>query len=165
MSLNLVLGTMTFGQQVVLDESTEIVRCFVDHGYCELDTAYVYNEGECEKILGQIISKIGRKRFKIATKVNPRISGKLDGAAVRNQLNESLKRMNIGTADILYLHFPDLNTPVESALEACDQAYKSGQFVELGLSNSLHGWLLMCITNARITAWYCQLCMRAFTTH
>jgi len=135
MSLNLVLGTMTFGQQAFLEESIEMVRYFVDQGYSELDTAYVYNEGECETILGQIIGTLGRTRFKIATKVNPRISGKLDGAAVRKQLPESLKRMDIEQADILYLHFPDPGTPVESALEACDEAYRAGQFVELGLSN------------------------------
>ena len=146
MSVNLVLGTMTFGQQAFLDESTDIVRYFIDQGYSELDTAYVYNEGACEKILGQIFSNFDRKRFKIATKVNPRISGKLDGAAVRKQLPESLKRMNIEKADILYLHFPDPNTPVESALEACDNAYRSGQFVELGLSN-FPAWMVADVYN------------------
>ncbi len=155
MGVNLVLGTMTFGQQNFLDESMEMVRYFLGQGYHELDAAYVYNEGECEKILGQIISKLGREQFRIATKVNPRISGRLDGAAVRKQLPESLQRMNTETADILYLHFPDPATPVESALEACDEAYRSGQFVELGLSNfpawmvadvyhkcKAHGWVL-----------------------
>lgn len=155
MGVNLVLGTMTFGQQAFLDESTEMVRCFADQGYSELDTAYVYNEGECEKILGQIISNFGRGRFKIAAKVNPRISGKLDGGAVRKQLPESLERMGIEKADILYLHFPDPKTPVESALEACDKAYRAGQIGELGLSNfpawmvadvyhkcKAHGWVL-----------------------
>jgi len=155
MGLNIVLGTMTFGQQAFLDESIGMVKHFLDQGYRELDTAYVYNEGQCEKILGQIVRQFGRDRFKIATKVNPRISGKLDGAAVRKQLPESLQRMAIETADILYLHFPDPATPVESALEACDEAHRSGQFVELGLSNfpawmvadvyhkcKAHGWVL-----------------------
>ena len=146
MGLNLVLGTMTFGQQTFLDESTEIVRYFMDQGYSELDTAYVYNEGECEKILGQVLSNLDKKRFKISTKVNPRISGKLDGAAVRKQLPESLKRMDIEKADIFYLHFPDPGTPVESALEACDKAYRSGQFVELGLSN-FPAWMVADVYN------------------
>jgi aflatoxin B1 aldehyde reductase len=155
MGLNIVLGTMTFGQQAFLDESIEMVNYFVDQGYSDLDTAYVYNEGECEKILGQIIGKFGRERFKIATKVNPRISGRLDSVAVRKQLTESLQRMDIEKADILYLHFPDPATPVESALEACDEAHRAGQFIELGLSNfpawmvadayhkcKAHGWVL-----------------------
>lgn len=135
MGVNLILGTMTFGQQAFLDESTAMVRYFLDKGYTELDTAYVYNEGECEKILGQIISGIGRDKIKIATKVNPRISGRLDGDAVYKQLPESLERMGIGKVDILYLHFPDAVTPVENPLEACNELYQKGMFDELGLSN------------------------------
>ncbi len=146
MSVNLVLGSMTFGQQAFLDEATEIVRYFMEQGYSELDTAYVYNEGECEKILGQIFNNFDRERFKIATKVNPRISGRLDGDAVRMQFPESLKRMGIEKADILYLHFPDPDTPVESVLEACDNAYRSGQFVELGLSN-FPAWMVADVYN------------------
>lgn len=135
MGVNLVLGTMTFGQQVLLDEATSMVDYFLHKGYHELDTAYVYNEGACEELLGQVLSRINRDRFKIATKANPRISGKLDGDAVRKQLPESLARMGLERADIFYLHFPDRKTPVESALEACDELHRAGMFAELGLSN------------------------------
>ena len=133
--INLVLGTMTFGQQVFYDEAVAMVECFLDRGYRELDTAYVYNEGESEKLLGRLIERFGRDKFSIATKVNPRISGRLDGDAVRAQLMESLDRMGIDRADIFYLHFPDPNTPVESALEACGELHRAGKFTELGLSN------------------------------
>jgi aflatoxin B1 aldehyde reductase len=135
MEVKLILGTMTFGQQAFLEESTAMVRYFLDRGYTELDTAYVYNEGKCEKIIGQIISDFGRDKIRVATKVNPRISGKLDKDAVFRQVPESLKRMGIEKADILYLHFPDPKTPVESALEACNELYQEGLFGELGLSN------------------------------
>jgi aflatoxin B1 aldehyde reductase len=135
MRVNLILGTMTFGQQVFLEESTAMVRYFLDKGYTELDTAYVYNEGECEKILGQIVSDLGRDKIKIATKLNPRISGRLDRDAVYKQLPESLERMGIEKVDILYLHFPDPKTPVENPLEACNELYQMGMFDELGLSN------------------------------
>lgn len=135
MKVNLVLGTMTFGQQAFLEESVEMVKCFLDKGYNELDTAYVYNEGQSEIIIGQIIKKFGREKIKIATKVNPRISGRLDREAVYKQLPESLERMGIEKVDIFYLHFPDPKTPVEIALEACDELYKKGMFDELGLSN------------------------------
>ena len=37
--------------------------------------------------------------------------------------------------DTFYLHFPDLNTPVESVLEACAVLYDQGKYKELGLSN------------------------------
>ncbi len=142
MKPNLILGTMTFGQQTFLEEATEMTELFLSKGYQELDTAYVYNEGDCEKLLGQLISRIGRENVTIATKVNPRISGRLDGDAVYKQLPESLERMGIDYADILYLHFPDVNTPVESALAACDDLYRQGKFRELGLSN-FPAWMVL----------------------
>lgn len=135
MRMNLVLGTMTVGQQTFLDETKAMIETFLAEGYREIDTAYVYNEGECEKILGQAFQAIDRSRYSIATKANPRISGKLNGKAVRMQLFESLARMRTDHADVLYLHFPDPFTPVESALEACHELHQAGKFKELGLSN------------------------------
>ena len=132
MKVNLVLGTMTFGQQAFLEEAAEMVKCFLDKGYNELDTAYVYNEGQSEIIIGQIIKKFGRDKIKIATKVNPRISGRLDREAVYKQLPESLERMDIEKVDIFYLHFPD-QTPVEM-LEACNELYQK-ECLTIGLSN------------------------------
>jgi aflatoxin B1 aldehyde reductase len=132
---NLVLGTITFGQQVFYDEAKKMINTFLNKGYHEIDTAYVYNEGECERVLGKVFASIDRDKYSIAAKVNPRISGKLDGEAVRQQLPESLDRMGIESADIVYLHFPDPFTPVESALETLNEFHRQGKFNELGLSN------------------------------
>lgn len=37
--------------------------------------------------------------------------------------------------DILYLHAPDIHTPIEATLEAVQELYVAGAFKELGLSN------------------------------
>ena len=52
--MKLVLGTMTFGESVFAPNVDEFVEMFLDAGYEELDTAYVYNEGNCEKLLGEV---------------------------------------------------------------------------------------------------------------
>ena len=140
-TLNLILGTMTFGEQLFENDVVDIVKFYLESGYDEIDTAYVYNNGKCEELLGLCFDRIKPVNAKIATKVNPRITGRLDGDAVRMQFPESLKRMGIDRADILYLHFPDKNTPIESALEACNEFYKEGKFDELGLSN-FPAWLV-----------------------
>ena len=85
--MKLVLGTMTFGESVFAPNVSEFVKMFLDAGYEELDTAYVYNEGNCEKLLGEVLPELGRP-YKISTKVNPRITGKLDGEAAYAQLND-----------------------------------------------------------------------------
>lgn len=133
--MKLVLGTMTFGQQVFEDEALEMMEYFMGHGYQEVDTAYVYNEGNSEKILGQIIHKMNRKDYLLATKVNPRITGRLDYDSIMSQFETSLSRMQVSSVDLLYLHFPDADTPVEDALRACDELYRNGKIKEFGVSN------------------------------
>ena len=132
--VNLILGTMTFGESVFGTDVGAFVNAFLDAGYEELDTAYVYNEGNCERLLGDVLPKLVRP-FRIATKVNPRISGKLDADAAYKQVNESLERMNLKSVDTVFLHFPDPATPVESVLSAMADLHDQGKFRELGLSN------------------------------
>ena len=49
--MKLVLGTMTFGESVFAPSVSEFVEMFLNAGDEELDTAYVYNEGNSEKLL------------------------------------------------------------------------------------------------------------------
>lgn len=132
--MKLVLGTMTFGESVFGSDVNQFVNIFLDNGYEELDTAYVYNEGNCEKLLGSALKEIHRP-CKVSTKVNPRISGRLDADAVYMQLNGSLDRLGIGCVDTFYLHFPDPFTPINSVLTACTELYNQKKFKRLGLSN------------------------------
>ena len=133
-NVKLVLGTMTFGESVFAPQVGEFIRTFLDSGYDELDTAYVYNEGNCERLLGEVLPTL-EQPFRIATKVNPRISGRLDAEAAYKQVNESLSRLQISCADTVYLHFPDPATPVESVLAAMAELHEQKKFRELGLSN------------------------------
>ena len=133
-NVGLILGTMTFGESVFSPDVNEFIKTYLDAGYNELDTAYVYNEGNCERLLGEALRGIDR-HYTIATKVNPRISGRLDGEAAYKQVNESLERLGLDSVDIVYLHFPDPATPVASVLEACEELHEQGKFKELGLSN------------------------------
>ncbi len=139
--INLVLGTMTFGESVFQPQVGEFINAFLDAGYDELDTAYVYNEGNCERFLGEVLPGINRP-FKIATKVNPRISGRLDADAAYKQVSESLERMRLDSVDTVFLHFPDPATPVESVLGAMADLHDRGKYRELGLSN-FPAWMVV----------------------
>lgn len=132
--MKLILGTMTFGESVFAPDVEGFINTFLDAGYSELDTAYVYNEGKCEKLLGDALPKAGAP-YSIATKINPRISGRLDGEAAYRQLNESLERLKLPSVDLVYLHFPDPATSVEDVLTALADLHGQGKFRELGLSN------------------------------
>ena len=132
--VKLILGTMTFGESVFSPDVERFINAFLDAGYDELDTAYVYNEGECERLLGRVLPEL-RRPYRIDTKVNPRISGKLDAEAAYKQVRESLERMQLESCDTVFLHFPDPATPVESVLGAMADLHDQGKFRELGLSN------------------------------
>lgn len=132
--MKLILGTMTFGESVFEPNVSAFISAFLDKGYTELDTAYVYNDGVCEKLLGEALKDMNRP-YSIATKVNPRISGKLDGEAAYKQVNESLERLQLSSVDTVYLHFPDPATPVISVLSAMADLHDQGKYRELGLSN------------------------------
>lgn len=138
-NIELVLGTMTFGERIFGSDSKEILNAFLSTGHKEIDTAFVYNEGESERLIGEYLEdSIGAK---IATKANPRVTGKLDSESVVMQLNESLKRLKTDKVDTFYLHFPDPNTPVKEALSGCAKLYSEGKFDKLGLSN-FPAWLV-----------------------
>lgn len=118
--MKLILGTMTFGESVFRPDVDAFINAFLDAGYDELDTAYVYNEGNCEKFLGEVLPSLNRP-FKICTKVNPRITGKLDADAAYMQLSTSLERLNLPSVDTVFLHFPDPATPYEHYTSDCDE--------------------------------------------
>lgn len=131
--MKIILGTMNFGPQLDLEASRAMTQSFLNSGFSELDTAYVYNNGDTERYLGEILPKLDG--YYIATKVHPRITGKLDNASILMEFNESLKRMNCEKVDLLYFHFPDSKTPIEEALETVAELYEQGKVKELGLSN------------------------------
>lgn len=111
-----------------------MVQRFLKTGNVELDTAYVYNGGDTEKYLGDILPKIDSEYY-LATKVHPRITGKLDRETILMEFNESLSRMNRDKVDLLYFHFPDGKTPIDEALDTIAELHEQGKIKELGLSN------------------------------
>lgn len=133
--MKVILGTMNFGPQLDLEQSREMVDVFLDAGNRELDTAYVYNNGVTEEYLGDILPQLPDSSYGIATKVHPRITGRLDAECIDMEFNESLKRMKCDSVDLLYFHFPDRHTPIEIGLGKVAELYDKGKIREFGLSN------------------------------
>ena len=49
---------MNFGPQLDLEASREMTQSFLNSGFNELDTAYVYNGGDTERYLGDILPNL-----------------------------------------------------------------------------------------------------------
>ncbi len=130
-----ILGTMTFGDQVDGDTAQSMLDVFVASGQHELDTAYQYCDGRTEEMLGELLPPEKRKGLYIASKVNPWDGEGLQPAEIRKQFEEILRRLGRDNIDLLYLHSPDLDTPVIQTLECCFELYQQGKFRDFGLSN------------------------------
>lgn len=129
-----ILGSMTFADQVDHTGAKAMIDSFTGHGFTEVDTAYVYCNGNTEKLLGDLQQAGDLKQCELATKVNPRDGG-LSKASVDTQFTTSLERLNVEQVDLLYLHQPDLDTKIETTLAAINDHYQAGRFKRFGLSN------------------------------
>lgn len=151
--MNLILGTITFGQQTFDEDAAVMIDTALKNGIKELDTAYVYNEGECERVLGRVLAPLERGSYRLAIKANPRITGRLDRAAIFTQVNESLERLGTDRAELLYLHFPDRHVPLREQLQACNDLYNEGKIEALGLSNYSEQLIDEAVSIARDNGW------------
>ncbi len=130
-----ILGTMTFSAQVNQTVAIQMVTEFKANGHTELDTAFVYQNGGTERLLGDLNRKGQLDNCFLAGKVNPNDGRGLGAASIAEQLNTSLERLGANSVDLLYLHMPDLETPIATTLEAIQTHYQAGKFKRLGLSN------------------------------
>ena len=133
--MKLILGTMTFGDQVEQATAETLLASFRAAGHSELDTAHTYCNGRTEAMLGRMLPAPQRDGLYIASKVNPWNNGGLQTAEVKRQFGEILERLGRDSIDLLYLHSPDLDTPVEETLRACAELHEQGKFRHFGLSN------------------------------
>lgn len=133
--MKIILGSMTFGDQVDQASAQALLDLFVESGNNEIDTAYQYCEGRTEKMLGALLPGEKRDGFFIASKVHPWNDQGLQPDQVRQQVAEILRRLGSDHLDLLYLHAPDLETPIEKTLEACFDLHLQGKFKLFGLSN------------------------------
>lgn len=133
--MKLVLGTMTFSDQVNQATASAMVNTFKCSGFTELDTAYVYNSGETEKLLGNLQLKGDLDGLPMAGKANPSVNDGLTPDSITHQITTSLARLNRTEFDLYYLHQPDLNTDIRKTLATIFEHYQLGRFKRFALSN------------------------------
>ena len=119
-----------------------LLRAFVEQGGTELDTARVYQNGNCEAVLGRIPTA---KQLRIATKYHPSLPG-----GPIDQLDQSLAALGQASVLIYYLHMPASDIMLEDTLAEINAGYTAGKFEAFGLSN-FPAWQVVEV---------CQFCQR-----
>jgi aryl-alcohol dehydrogenase-like predicted oxidoreductase len=138
------LGTANFGPADTTAGpagSREIFEADVDAGGTTFDTSNIYQDGQAETMLGELLGG-QRDDFVVITKYSgtrqgrprPGTTGNSRKTMVRS-LEGSLRRLNTDYVDVFMAHFPDGITPIEEILAGFDDLVRAGKILHGGLSN------------------------------
>ncbi|CAB4418166.1 unnamed protein product [Rhizophagus irregularis] len=168
----LCLGAMTFGESWGIGSNNEESKKVFDHYFEKggnfIDTACNYNFGESERFLGEYVAG-KRSDVVIATKYtanvtnmqrsmkkdvryNPNSGGNHRKSLVEN-LDASLKRLNMSYVDILYVHFYEYRTPIEEFMRSLDDTVRSGKALYVAISDTPSWALSRSNTIADLRGW------------
>ncbi|MFK7877170.1 MAG: aldo/keto reductase [Paracoccaceae bacterium] len=131
-------GTMQFGGTADHDTSSAMFHACLEAGITHFDTAYLYNDGASEQILGALIK--GRDDLYIATKVG--YQGTCTKAQMMAQFETCLSRLQRDHVDLLYLHHLSPGADLREIVDMLATVQAKGQIRHLGLSN-LAAWQVM----------------------
>lgn len=112
-------------------ESIRTIRRALDLGVTLFDTAEVYAAGHSEEVLGAglegrrheavISSKVGAHHF--------------DTASVRMAFEDSCRRLRTDYIDVYFLHWPNIDVPIEETMTAMVRLKEEGKIRAIGVSN------------------------------
>lgn len=139
----LCLGGMSFGEAspnfhqwtIGSDESRAVIKRALDHGINFIDTANCYSFGTSEEYIGAALRDLGvaREDIVLASKVHSNEGG-LSAAAIKREIEGSLKRLGTDYLDLYIIHRFDYDVPMEETMEALNDLVREGKVRALGAS-------------------------------
>lgn len=140
------------------------IRKGIDVGITCIDTAPVYGMGHSETVVGKAIAGL-RDRVVVATKCGLRwdleegefffetvtdgkrlrIFKNLKASSIRQECENSLRRLGIDTIDLYQCHWPDATTPLDETMEAMLQLRQEGKIRAIGVSNFTPAMMEVCM--------------------
>jgi len=108
------------------------IRYAIGMGQNHIDTAQLYGAGHTEEIVGEAIRGLDREKLFIATKVWRSHSLR---HAVPRAAEESLRKLGIGTLDLLYVHAPWDAIPMSEYVAGLNDAMDAGLTRAIAVSN------------------------------
>ena len=144
----LAVGTFNFGGPSDKLAALEIISIALENGVNLFDTADSYRKGASEQMLGECLAELGRRNdVIIATKVHfPSGPGPNDFGNSRHHIirscEESLRRLKSNHIDLLQLHRPSFDIPIDETLGALTDLVRQGKVRYVGTSTH-PGWKVM----------------------
>jgi aryl-alcohol dehydrogenase-like predicted oxidoreductase len=137
-------------------EAIKALHASFDKGITTIDTAPVYGFGKSEELVGKAMQGISRDKYQILTKFGLnwqteegefsfnttnnegqpikiyRFSGR---KKVKQECEDSLRRLKTDYVDLLQIHWPDSTTPISETMEAVAELIKEGKVRTAGVCN------------------------------
>lgn len=122
------LGLGTF--RLKGDDARRLVGHAIRQGYRHIDTAQMYgNEAE----VGDAIAASGRRdSLWVTTKVWP---DNFAGGTLQRSVEESLKKLRLSAVDLVLLHWPRFDRPMQETIKALNEVKTRGLARHIGVSN------------------------------
>ena len=120
------------------DNADTILNKAIDAGINFIDTADVYSDGESEKAVGRIVKSRSEKIY-VATKcgrqIQPHVNEGYQPAVLKKYVENSLKRLQLETIDLIQLHCPPTAVYYRPEIfELFDQLKAEGKIQHMGVS-------------------------------
>jgi len=149
----IVLGTMAYGTHREGAQQMETFRAAIDAGLTTIDTAPLYHFARTEAFVGeaiagrdvQLLGKVGIRwdddthgDVMLRTRIEGReVVARKDSrpAAVRRDVEESLRRLGRPRLDLCQVHHPDIHTPIAETMGELLRLRSEGKIAEVGVSN------------------------------
>jgi aryl-alcohol dehydrogenase-like predicted oxidoreductase len=121
-------------------DSIAAIKRAIELGINWIDVAPAYGLGHAETITGQVLRDISDKII-VATKCglswdeNGAINMTLGGSTIRQEVEDSLRRLNLEVIDLFQIHWPIPDEGIESAWTVIGEMVKEGKIRYAGVSN------------------------------
>jgi len=120
--------------------SIAAIRRAVEAGINWIDTAPAYGTGHAEEVVGRALRGLEPRPW-LFTKVSlrwdrsRRIVHSLKRDSIREEVDESLRRLGVPSLDLLQVHWPDPPGEIEEGWRALAELKEAGKVRHIGVSN------------------------------
>jgi aryl-alcohol dehydrogenase-like predicted oxidoreductase len=131
------LGCMSLCSNMTYDDIPEqqaidTIHAAIDAGVTLFDTAPMYGDGESERRLGLALRGGRRDRVVVADKIS---SNAMRHDEVLRGVETSLKLLQTDRIDLLQIHWPSTDVPVDETMHAMEKLVADGKVRALGVCN------------------------------
>jgi aryl-alcohol dehydrogenase-like predicted oxidoreductase len=122
------------------DDSVSAIHRALELGINWIDTAAIYGLGHSEEVVAKALKGVQNKPC-VFTKCSMRWNDKreiyrsLKAASIQEEVENSLKRLQVDTIDLYQIHWPDPADEIEEGWEALARLQQQGKICWLGVSN------------------------------